>query len=329
MPYKYSRYIGEVSRHPWAILPEKFAAISELIRLRASGARLTDEQIADRVGPRSVARTGGSPTGVVRGSGGAVAVIPVHGTIAYRADSFEASSGGTSTELIGRMLQRAMADDTVTSILFDFNSPGGSVDGIDDLCKQIAKAGKTKRVVAHVNSMAASAAYWLASQCSEIVSMSSGQIGSIGVYMLLLDESEALANAGIKINAISAGQKKLEGAPWEPLSDDARAFLQAQVDDVYAQFLATVAAGRGTSAAAVKAGYGQGRCLPAKDALAAGMIDRIAALDDVLTQLAAGTAAPGRRMPFAAAGRTAQQAIDEEHILITAILAGDRRRLSY
>lgn len=289
MSYRYSRYIAHVMRHPWAILPEKLAMISELVRERAAGHKPSDEEIAARLN----AETERCVMPAAR-SDGAVAVIPIHGVVAHRADSFDASSGGTSTELIGRLLQRAVADDSIKGIVLDISSPGGSVEGVPELARQIAQATAVKPVVAHVNALGASAAYWLASQASELVITPSGMAGSIGVFMILIDESEALANEGIKINAISAGDYKLEGAPWEPLSDEARAHYQSQVDAVYRDFVSSVSRGRGVTTSDVKKQFGQGRMYDAKEALARGMVDRIATFDDTLARLMGG----GRqRMP--------------------------------
>ena len=295
MAYKYSRYIGRLSRFPWAILPEKFAVIAELMRERAAGHKVSDEEIVARLGSDYDAER---PTSR---QDGAIAVIPVHGTIAHRADSFEASSGGTSTELIGKFLRQAVADESVKGILLDFASPGGSVEGVPEIAAQIAKAATVKPVVAHVNALAASAGYWLASQATEIVATPSGMVGSIGVFLLMIDESEALAKEGIKVNAISAGDYKLEGAFWEPLSDEARAHFQSQVDAVYRDFLGAVAKGRGVSVADVKKNYGQGRVFDAKEALSRGMIDRIGTMDETLGRMLGGKINNKRRAMAAAA----------------------------
>jgi signal peptide peptidase SppA len=306
----YPHYLSRLIRQPWCIMPEKLAEIRELVLMRASGIKLSDEEIADRLGPAR-------PRPAARGAG-SVAVIPVHGTIAHRADSFEASSGGTSMELVGRLLQRMLDDDSVKSILLDFDTPGGSVDGGPELAAKIAKGTTAKPIVAHVNALAASMGYWLASQCTEIVCTPSGMVGSIGVYLLLVDESEALAKAGITINAISAGDNKLEGAPWEPLSDETRDFLQAQVDSVYRQFVADVASGRSVSTDRVKRAYGQGRVFDAKMALSLGMIDRIEPLDATMTRLVGrGPRAASRPSQL----RANEQAIADEHVAILAALS--------
>jgi len=287
--YKYSRYIGHVLQHPWAITLDKLVVISELVRERTAGHKPSDEEIAARLGAETDRTTPVTP------AGGVVAVIPIHGVIAHRADSFAASSGGTSVEMISKALQRAVRDDEVKAVVLDIDSPGGSVEGIPELAAKIAQAAAVKPVVAQVNALAASAAYWLASQATEIIATPSGSVGSIGVYMLLVDESEALAKEGVKINAISAGDKKLEGAPWLPLDDDGRAHLQVQVDQVYQTFVGMVAAGREASVADIKTQYGQGRMYLAKEALKRGMIDRIATFDDTLGRAVSGRLRVGPR----------------------------------
>lgn len=290
MSYKYARYISRVTRKPWAITPDKLEIIAELVRERAAGHKPTDEEIVARLG-EDAERRGPRPQ-----ADGSVAVIPIHGVIAHRADSFDASSGGTSTELIGKMLQKVTADAGVNSILLDFDSPGGSVEGVPELAAQITKAALVKPVIGQVSALAASAGYWLASQCTEIVCTPSGMAGSIGVFLLVIDESEALEKAGVKVNAISAGDYKLEGAWWEPLSDEARAHLQGQVDACYKDFLAAVAKGRRVTAAKVKQDYGQGRVYDAKEALSRGMIDKISTMDDTLARLVGGRSASRRSM---------------------------------
>lgn len=302
--FKYSRYIRRVTRQPWCLLPEKLADIRELLTLKASGVRLSDQEIAARLAETPRPATS-------RTAPGTIAVIPIHGTIAHRADSFEMSSGGASTEAIGRALDRQMADETVRAVILDFDSPGGSVEGVPELATKIAKAvaAKTKPIVAIANAMAASAAYYLGSQADELVVTPSGQVGSIGVYMLMVDESEWLAKEGIKVNAISAGENKLEGAWWQELSDDSRAHFQGQVDDLYAQFLKAVARGRAVTVAEVKKSFGQGRMYDAKEAVARGMVDRIETFDELVARLS-GSSRGARRGAAAAAPPSIAAAVD-------------------
>lgn len=273
----YTRLIRAAMQQPWAITPAMAATIADILRFRASGGRLTAEELQARIG---AADDSGRST--VRRQG-LVAVLPIWGVIANR--TFEASSGMTSAEALGRALRAAVNDEEVSAILLDISSPGGTVDGVPELAAEILNARKVKPVVAIANAMAASAAYWLGSQADELVVTPSGQVGSIGVYMLFEDWSEHLAKEGVKYQPISAGDHKLEGAFWEPMSEETRAHFQASVDNVYAEFLKAVAKGRNTTVADVKKNFGGGRVFDAKDALARGMVDRVETFDQTIARL--------------------------------------------
>ena len=170
-----------------------------------------------------------------------------------------------------------------------------------------ARGRGTKRIVALVNGMAASAAYWIASQADEIISIPSGMSGSIGVFTAHEDLSVALEQNGVKMSLIYAGKHKVDGNPFEPLSDEHRAFMQGRVDEAYAQFVKDVARGRGVTPAEVRTGFGQGRALTAKDAKAAGLVDRVATVDETLARLS------GRKIAASGGARADGGAVDELH----------------
>lgn len=276
----YDHIVSAFFGSPWALEITKYRAIADLIRLRASGGMVDAETVAAIVGATR------QPAG--RTQAGAVAVIPVYGVISPRASLLTESSGGTSAQAVGQMIDQAAADPAIASIVLEFDSPGGSVTGMTELAAKIRNARANKRIVSHVNALAASAGYWLASQADEVVSTPSGLVGSIGVYTEHHDVSRAMDAIGVTPTLISAGEYKVEGNPYEPLGDEARAAMQRMVDDVYGVFVGDVARGRGVSAALVRAEYGKGRVLSAKDALAAGMIDRIATLDETIARAGAG-----------------------------------------
>ena len=281
---KYERIVGYVASSLWAIDSAKLGEIVSVLAHRASGKTLTAAEIRAKLGETPEhpleARVGGGS------GGGAVAVVPIHGTIAHRMSGMRDSSGGASTESIGATFRAALADASVGTILLDIDSPGGTVTGVDELASEIFAARGQKRIVALVNGMAASAAYWLAAQADEIVSIPSGMSGSIGVFTAHEDMSQMLEKEGVKITLISAGKHKVSGNPLEPLSDEERAVIQARVDAAYSKFVAAVARGRGVSASDVRNGYGEGRVLDAKDAKAAGLIDRIATVGATVDRLA-------------------------------------------
>jgi len=277
---KYARIIGYVAGTLWAITPGKWRELLGVLAFRAAGHECTAEEIHARIG-------GDDNEGPRLSTQNQVAVIPIRGVLAHRMGSMEESSGGASAEHIGAMLAQVAADDSIKTIVYDIDSPGGTVPGIPELAAQMFALRGVKRQVAQVNDMAASAAYWLASQADEIVSVPSGSVGSIGVFSAHEDLSAALEKEGIKMTLISAGKYKVAGSPFEPLSDEERAVIQARVDDAYGQFVKDVARGRGVTPAAVRGGFGEGRMLDAKAAKAAGMIDRTGTMDETLARLTA------------------------------------------
>lgn len=173
-------------------------------------------------------------------------------------------------------VKRALADPSVKTVDLLIDSPGGSVLGLPETADVIHAANKVKPVRAFVTGIAASAAYWLASQASSVTLTPSGEVGSVGVLDLHADISKALDNAGVKLTAVSAGQFKTERAPFTPLSDDAKANMQSSVNAWYGDFLSAIRRGRGARASA-SSNYGGGRMLSSREALSAGMVDFVSA----------------------------------------------------
>lgn len=219
-----------------------------------------------------------------------IAVIPIYGAIDQRPHSFGASVMRTDERFTW-----AIKNPNVGGILLDISSPGGVVDGVPELADKILAARGQKPIVALANSLAASAAYWLASSADEIVVTPSGEVGSIGVWLLHQDWSKHLEQEGIRYTAVTAGKFKVEGNYWEPLSEEAQTFLQGRVDEIYGWFVKHVAKARGDTPAAVRSGYGEGRVLGAKQAVDAKLADRVATFDETLERMQKRTAKRGAR----------------------------------
>jgi signal peptide peptidase SppA len=212
------------------------------------------------------------------------AIIPIYGMISQRG-SYLASLLGlpdTSCQQVSRDFKRALDDPAISRIVFDVDSPGGSVFGVGELASQIVQARGQKPVVAVCNSTAASAAYWIASACDRVFITPGGQAGSIGVFVRHEDISEKLRMAGLNVSLIVAGQFKVEDHPFGPLTKEAKAATQRQVNAYYEMFTASVARGRHTSPGAVRDGFGKGRALMDSEAVRAGLCDKVATLDEVL-----------------------------------------------
>lgn len=275
---KYARIIAAVVGQPWVIHPDKGRAIMKFLTQAALGVKQTPEAIeeAKRMNPRTERKVATSP--------GGVALIPVHGILSQRATSVDESSGMSSMDKIGRSVMAAAADESIKTIILDIESPGGTVYGTNELADRIFEARQSKPVIAVANSYAASAAYWIGSQATELVVAPGGDVGSIGAYMMHEDISGMLDAMGVKETLISAGKFKVEGNPFEPLTDEAKEMFQTRVDAAYKDFTNAVARGRGVDVSTVKKEFGQGRMVQYDEAVSNGMADRVATLDETLSR---------------------------------------------
>ena len=277
--------VAEYLATPWALMPERLSAVTAVIARWSGDARASDEVMHSVAADRNVrdARRQSS----VSNSGGGIAVLPLYGIVTQRGNMVDDVSGpGTaSTQQFSNLLRAALQDETVSQILIDIDSPGGSVYGVAELADEIVSARAQKPVVAIANSLAASAAYWIGCSASEFYVTPGGEVGSIGVWQAHQDYSKAMDEAGVKTTLISAGKFKVEGNPYAPLDEEAQGFMQSRVDDYYAAFTKAVAKGRGVPISQVRDGMGQGRVLGADAALASSMVDGIATFNDVVKKM--------------------------------------------
>lgn len=274
-----------ISETPWAILPQALASIVEIVDRHVAGELLSDEEIQERLAGKP-ARRNGSRAGMV-------AVLPLYGVVAPRATLMSNISGGTSLYDFRVAFGDALADPDVAAILIDVDSPGGSTDLVPEMAADIRAARGRKPIVAIANTLAASAAYWLASQADELVVTPSGEVGSIGVFAAHDDVSALQERMGVKTTLISAGKYKVEANPFEPLSADAKAAIQATVDEFYGMFVRDVARGRNVSVQQVRDGFGEGRVVTAKNAVRLGMADRVETYEATVSRMLGAT--PGGR----------------------------------
>jgi capsid assembly protease len=214
-------------------------------------------------------------------SANGVAVIGIYGPLVPRATSLDMCQTMTSYENINAQLAAALADDSVSQIVFDIDSGGGSVAGAFECASKIAAS--TKPTTAIVNFSAYSAAYLLASACDQITISQTGGLGSIGVIAQHADMSKAYDEAGVKITTVFRGDNKNNLSPYEPLSDRSLEMLNALVDSSYQSFVSFVANQRGLDPQAVintQAGLFEGQ-----DAITAGLADVYADPQDALMQV--------------------------------------------
>lgn len=307
--HKMRHLVARAISNAWAIDPEKADAICELLTLRASGHEYEPHEIAARIaGPQSTPRPApASPAGTSAGGPSRVAVVSIVGTIVPRRIDAENVSGGglVSAEQISKAFGQLAADPQISAIVLDISSPGGAVAGVPELAAQIFAARRSgKRIVAVANQQMASAAYWIGAQASEVVASPSADVGSVGVLAIYSETSQADAADGITTTVFRSTPYKAELNGVEPLTDAARQHVQQRIAGVHQQFLQALAQARGVTPGVVAERFGQGRTLTAPEALAAGMIDRIATLDEVVAELVGG-GAPTSSGPAFSPGATA------------------------
>lgn len=272
----------------WAVAPGFLEAMLEVLEMRSAGTYLSDEEIQTRIAAADHgALRLAEPTHRTVTGPGSVAVLPLYGLIAQKASMVNQASGprGTSTEAFGAALDAAMADPQITAVVFDVNSPGGSINGVPELAAKIRSYRGLKPMEAAINGLGASAAYYIAVAADKVNISPSSEVGSIGVYTVHNDLSARLATEGIKQTVIRAGKYKAEGHPAEPLSDDARNAIQERVDEAYDQFVKDVAKSRDVSVADVRGGFGEGRVVSAKKGLELTMVDRVETFDQTLARM--------------------------------------------
>jgi signal peptide peptidase SppA len=251
-----------------------------------------------RVGP-----AGGQPVNGVQ-------VIPIYGVIGQMTDLYDFPD--TPVEWLAARIDQAVADPAVGTIIYDVNSPGGSVFGVPELAAKMMASRPYKKSIAVANASMGSAALWLGTAASEVVITPSGEAGSIGVWMAHTDASKLYDRIGIKVTLISSGKYKVDGNSFGPPSADFLAFQQQRVDGMGDRFTKAVATQRGVPVEQVRKQMGEGRMLGAKEAVASGMVDRIATLEEVISRASGRAPAAVRKGGRASAERS--QALLEQEI---------------
>ena len=178
--------------------------------------------------------------GGVDGEG--TATIRIHGVIEHADPFISQWFGLVSPARIQAALDRYRERADVARVWLHIDSPGGAVTGLNALCAYIRDYPKP--VFAIVGGECCSAAYWLANAAKSIAAEPEAVVGSIGVYQLIVDDSEAIRSQGLQFNYISTGPLKAAGATGMPLTEEQAQNIQRAVDDVFGLFKAAVNARR-------------------------------------------------------------------------------------
>jgi len=228
-----------------------------------------------------------------------IAVVSVIGTLVSRSGYLDATSGLQAYGDIAGAIAAAMDDASVRGVILDVDSSGGEVGGLFDLVEQIqaTRSSGAKPLWAVANESALSAAYAIASAADRLYVTRTGEVGSIGVVAVHVDESGADAKAGLAWNFVFAGEQKVDGNAHEPLSERARATIQTDVDRLYSEFCGLIAANRGLTAETMRGT--NAAIFRGEMAIRAGLADRLGTLDLAVAEMAAELdRSPPARLPI-------------------------------
>jgi len=202
----------------------------------------------------------------------------------------EIGNGEGDVNVIGegamrRSLQKARNDKNVKAIVLRINSPGGNAMTSELIWRELELTKKVKPIVVSMGDYAASGGYYIACNANKIYAEANTITGSIGVFGILPNFTEAAKKIGLNVEQVKTNPNASEYSPFKPLDDNYRAFAQEGVEKIYATFVNRVSAGRKLTFEQVDA-IGQGRVWSGQDALKIGLVDKIGGMDEAIKEAA-------------------------------------------
>lgn len=260
-------------------------------------------------------------SGVESAKQGYVAVIRIDGPIygGPDTDSILSGSSGVTSEQIMKEFQTARKDPQAKAILVRINSPGGSTGATQEIAEEMDKIRSSgKPIIISMGDMCASAGYWLASKGNYIFASPATITGSIGVYMDYTNVEDLMDKLGIKNEKIKSGAHKDILSMYRPMTGEEKEMVQTMVDDIYNQFVQTVADGRKMDENKVRS-IADGRILTGKQAQDLGLVDAMGNYYDALSYAASSGGIQSENIPVKSYG---------SGVSLKGILSGEARNLS-
>lgn len=280
---------SEESLHDYLETLAKIDAMASTQMFASMQSQVDDEVDPTKIGDYLVAKNGDTATLSIKGS-------LVNGYAWYH--PFLAGLI-TSYEAIKAATAQLAEDPDVKNVILDIGSGGGMAVGVQSAGKAIQKLGRKKNVVAHTDSLAASAAYWLAASAGKVTASEMAEVGSIGVIAMMPDYTKALENEGVKVHVIKAGKYKGAGSPFKEFTEADLEYLQGRIDKTNNFFLSHVSKRRGLKLSE-RDQWAEAKVFYAGEAKAVGLVDEVTELSDVLGGLSASNPSKGKNMNISA-----------------------------
>lgn len=216
--------------------------------------------------------------------GASITVIPVHGILVPRRFVLnDACEEMMSYELLRTRISKALKDDSVTEIVLDFQTGGGTAQAAFETADFIFESRSIKPIRAIINYNAFSGGYLLAAACTEIIVSETSGVGSIGVYQKRVDLTQALNEQGFKVHTFSRGARKVDGHPDVELSEEEITATELSIETTYKRFVSAVSRYRDMSESDVIST--EAECYEGQDAINLGLADRLASPQDAINQI--------------------------------------------
>jgi protease IV len=145
-----------------------------------------------------------------------------------------------------QQLKKFGDDDSIKAIILHVNSPGGGVAASEEIYREVKRIRdeKKKRIVASIETVGASGAYYVSSATNKIYADNGSIVGSIGVIAEWVNYGELLQWAKLRQITLKAGEFKDTGSPVRDLTPAEREYMQSMIDNMHTQFIQAVADGR-------------------------------------------------------------------------------------
>lgn len=239
---------------------------------------------------------GAQPTRVAWAVKDGVAYLPVTGILTKRPQSMAMGSSYLQLRQSLRGMLKEYRAGSIKDAVLVIDSPGGEANGAFDLADDIYNIGQEMPIYSYCQDETMSGGLLISSQTRKRFANPSIHAGSLGVFTMVADTTKALKDKGVKMYVFKSGKYKAIGAPGQPVDKEQQAYMQARVDQIMSMFVQAVHRGMGLSEDQIAA-IADAQVFIGEEAVAHGIVDQIATIDEAHSAIVSGrasTARPGK-----------------------------------
>ena len=214
-----------------------------------------------------------------------ILLIPMHGIIIDTPKERFLAQSQSMVDKVVSQLNKAEKDDRIKAVLFEINSPGGTITASDILYHEISsfKERTGKKIAVSMMDIATSGAYYVSLPADMITAHPTTVTGSIGVLFLQPKITGLMEKIGLSVDVKKFGKNKDMGTPFRDSSEEEQRFMQKSVDDMGERFIRLVQKHRKPNQQAL-AEISTARVFLAAEALKLGLVDKVCYLSDAIRE---------------------------------------------